>query len=163
MIRKSRTMPTVALACLLAALAGCGSAPGDDRREAERLMQTSRDWAKVASSGDVDAVVNYFAEDAVLISSDQAPVRGRAALRAHLGQTLKLPGFRISWEPLEAHVSGDMGYMLERTTLTMTGPQGAPVTQQLQAVTVWRKQADGSWKNVVDMSAPAAPAAPRPV
>ncbi len=36
----------------------------------------------------------------------------------------------------------------------MTGPQGTPVTQTLQAVTVWRKMPDGSWKNVVDASMP---------
>ena len=72
----------------------------------------------------------------------------------------KIPGFRIEWEPQEAKVSGDMGYLIEKTRVTTTGPQGTPVTQQLQALTVWRKQADGSWKNVVDMSASAAP--PRP-
>ena len=54
-----------------------------------------------------------------------------------------------------------MGYMLERTQMTMTGPDGAPVTQQLQAVTIWRKQPDGSWKNVVDASVPAEPERPQ--
>ena len=121
-------------------------------------MQTSRDWAKVAATGDMDKVLTYFADDAVMISAGRPPVRGREALRAFLAETSNIPGFRIRWEPLEAKVSGDMGYMLERTEMTMNGPDGRPVTQHLQAVTIWRKQGDGSWKNVVDASIPAAPA-----
>jgi ketosteroid isomerase-like protein len=75
----------------------------------------------------------------------------------------KVPGFAISWEPLEARISdgGDMGYLIERTTLTMNGPDGKPVTQHFRAVTIWKKQADGSWKNVVDISNPG-PAVPVP-
>ena len=123
-------------------------------------MQTSRDWSKAAAANDPDAVLAYFADDAVMISDSQAPVRGKAAIRDYLAQTAKIPGFRIEWEPLEAKVSGDMGYLIERTRLTMNGPEGTPVTQQLQAVTVWRKQDDGSWKNLVDVTVPAAPAGP---
>lgn len=141
-------------------LAACEPGGGKDAAEADRLMQTSREWSKAAESGDMDKVLEYFAEDAVMISGEQPPVRGRAALRGFLAETSKIPGFRISWEPLEAHVSGDMGYMLERTTMSMAGPDGTPITQRLQAVTIWRRQPDGSWKNVVDMSTPAAPAAP---
>lgn len=118
-------------------------------------MQTSRDWSKVAQSGDMEKVASYFADDAVMLSAGTAPVRGKQAIRAYLAEAAKIPGFGIRWEPLEGKVSGDMGYLLERTHITMTGPQGAPVTQTLQAVTVWRKIPDGSWKNVVDASLPA--------
>jgi ketosteroid isomerase-like protein len=35
--------------------------------------------------------------------------------------------------------------------MTMNDSTGKPVTQHNKAVTIWRKQADGTWKNVVDM------------
>jgi len=143
---------------LVAALAGCGNGNRNHEAEAERLKQTSREWSKAASTGDLNAVLDYWADDAVLISGGQPPVRGKAALRSYLAEMLKTPGFRISWEPVEAKVSGDMGYMIERTRITMDGPDGAPRSQMLQAVTIWRKQPDGTWKNVVDASTPAAPA-----
>ena len=133
--------------------------PHRDEAEADRLMQTSRLWSKAAASGDMDAVLTYFADDAVMMSEGQPPVRGRQAIRDYLAASSKIPGFRIEWEPQEAKVSGDLGYLIERTRVTMTGPQGTPVTQNLQALTVWRKQADGTWKNVVDMTTSAAPAA----
>ena len=145
-----------AVAATALVVAGCAPGKSDDSKDAAKLMQTSREWSKAAESGNMDAVLGYFADDAVLLSEGQPPVRGREALRSYLADAAKIPGFRISWEPIEAKVSGDMGYLLERTQVTMTGPEGTPVTQHLQAVTIWRRQPDGSWKNVVDVSIPAA-------
>jgi uncharacterized protein (TIGR02246 family) len=139
-----------------AALLGCSAAPDGGEESVQALMQTSRDWSKAAQAGDMDKVASYFADDAVMISAGEQPVRGKQAIQAHLAEASKIPGFKIRWEPLEGKVSGDMGYLLERTHLTMTGPQGAPMTQTLQAVTVWRRMPDGSWRNVVDASVPAA-------
>ena len=140
-------------------LCGCSATPSTEA-EAARLMQTSREWSKAAAAGNTEAVLAYFDETAIMISEGQPPVRGKNAIREYLAQTSTIPGFKIEWEPLEATVSGDLGYMIERTKVTMNGPEGTPVTQQMQALTVWRKQADGSWKNVVDMTASASPSRP---
>jgi len=146
-------------ACAALAVApACTKPAGDTRADEKALMQTSRDWSQAAQSGDMEKVASYFADDAVMISSGEKPVRGRQAVRSYLAESMKIPGFRISWEPLEGKVTGDMGYLLERTRMTMTGPQGTPVTQELQTVTIWRKQPDGAWKNVVDIAVPAAAA-----
>lgn len=141
-----------------AVLAGwlCSCSPStSNEAEAAKLMQTSREWSNVAATGNMDAVLSYFDDSAVMISGGQPPVRGKKAIAEYLATTSKIPGFKMEWEPQEATVSGDLGYLIERTKVTMTGPQGTPVSQQLQALTVWRKQADGSWKNIVDMSTPA--------
>ena len=140
-------------------LCSCTSEASDEI-EAAKLMQTSREWSKVAASGDMNAALAYFADDAVMLSEGQAPVRGKQAIREYLATASKIPGFKIEWEPQEAKVSGDLGYLIERTKVTMNGPQGTPVTQHQQALTVWRKQGDGTWKNVVDMTTSEPPARP---
>jgi ketosteroid isomerase-like protein len=154
---------TLILAACLAALAACGSKP-DRKQEEQKLMETSRAWSRAAQGDDVDSILAYWADDATVIQPGQEIARGRESQRRMIEGMKKMPGFRISWEPLEAHISdgGDMGYLIERNTVTMNGPDGRPVTQQYRAVTVWRKQPDGSWKNVVDISNPgsAAPAPP---
>lgn len=151
------------VAISLAALSACGSKP-DTKQEEQKLMETSRAWSRAAQGGDVDAILAYWADDATVIQPGQEVARGRESQRRMIEGMKKMPGFRISWEPLEARISdgGDMGYLIERNIVTMNGPDGRPVTQQFRAVTIWRKQADGSWKNVVDISnpGPAAPAAP---
>ncbi|GAA0869755.1 hypothetical protein GCM10009116_15910 [Brevundimonas basaltis] len=121
-------------------------------------METSREWSQAAASGDVDAIIRYWADDAVVLMSGLPTFRGKEAIRTYVTESMKLPGFRISWEPVEAHVSasGDMGYLLERTQVTVPGPSGGLETQQFRTVTIWRKQGDGSWRNVVDIATPGA-------
>ena len=80
------------------------------------------------------------------------------------------PNTRLAWYPILADVaqSGDLGY----TTGPWTMLQNDRAQASGEYVTLWRKQADGQWKYVVDMGierigvAPAAPAtvpAPRQV
>lgn len=156
-------MSTFAVRLAFAALAGvsaagCMSVPGSSAGEELRLMETSRQWAQAAESGNVDAIVRYWADDAVVMMPGLPSFRGKEAIRAYVAESLKVPGFRISWEPVEAQVSasGDMGYLLERTQVTAPGPSGKLETQQFRAVTIWRKQPDGSWRNVVDIATPGA-------
>lgn len=136
-------------------VAGCavGSPAVDLEVEAAELMQVSREWSDAAASGNIDALVDGWAEDAVMMVPGQPPLRGKGAIRAYVESTGSIPGFSVRWEPLEAHVaaSGDMAYLIERNQFTWTDSTGAQVSESNKVVTVWRKQEDGSWKNVVDM------------
>ena len=118
----------------------------------ELLMQTSREWAAVVASGDLEKALAYWTDDAIVLPPDQPAVIGKAAIREFIRQTSSIPGFSITWAPESAFVSegGDMGYMVERNRITFTDSSGAPQVQFGKAVTVWRKQRDGTWKCVID-------------
>ena len=145
---------SITLAALSLSACGWDSAGVDVEAEKRRLMETSREWSQVAQSRDVDRTLAYWAEDAVILSPGEPERRGKAAIRAYLEASFEVPGFRVSWEPIEATVaaSGDLGFLIERTEVTVSGPEGQPVTQQFRALTVWRKNADGAWRNIVDIS-----------
>ena len=117
-------------------------------------MRTSREWSQVAQSRDIDRILSYWTDDAVLLSPGEPERRGKAAIREYLEASFAVPGFRVSWEPLEATVSrsGDLGYLIERTRVIVTGPEGRPVSQDFRALTIWRKDTDGAWRNSIDMS-----------
>lgn len=146
------TRRVVAL-CSLALAACSASEPIDWAAEEAELMRISREWSDVVGSGDIDAAIEYWAEDAVLMAPDLPPLRGRAAIREYVEAGAAVPGFSVRWEPLEAHVSesGDMAYLIERNQFTMQDSTGTLVTESNKTVTVWRRQADGAWKNVIDM------------
>ena len=137
------------------ALAACESLPNraDLNTEAARLMHLSHEWSNVAGSGDLEATLAYWADDAVMMAPGQSPLRGRQAIRKFIEASAAIPGFSVKWEPLEAHVSssGDMAYLIERNLFTFRDSTGKQVTDANKVVTVWRKQPDGSWKNVIDM------------
>lgn len=122
--------------------------------ESERaaLMQTSRDWAHAATSGDLELILSFWSDEAIVMPPGQPAVVGKAAIRAFVEQTMAIPGFSITWEPEQADVAreGDVGYLVERNRVTMTDAAGVLTTQFGKAVTVWRKDFSGKWKCVVD-------------
>ena len=131
---------------------GCGQQSVDTTIEGKRLMQISRDWSKAAATGNIDSTLSYWADDAVVMGPGQPLLQGKAAIRGMLESTSKVPGFRISWEPKTVSVSksGDMAYMTEETQITLTDSTGKPFTEFNKAVTIWKKDSSGNWKNVID-------------
>jgi len=123
--------------------------------EAERasLMQASRDWAQAAATGDVDLIVSFWADDAVVLPPDQSSIVGREAIREYIRQSLAVPGFSITWEPEQVSIAagGDLGYVIERNRSTSPDASGNFRTEEGKAVTIWAKDSTGKWKCVVDI------------
>jgi ketosteroid isomerase-like protein len=125
----------------------------DLKFEGDALMQRSREWSAKAATTPIDDWIDFWADDAVIMPPGLPPVRGKAAIRRYVEEAAKLPGFQIRWEPESVCVSraGDLAYMIERNVTTLDDAQGNPVTAHGKVVTVWRKEADGLWRNIVDM------------
>ena len=149
-------MTRITIILLVLTLIGCNPHKVDTKSEGEKLMKLSKEWSEVASTGDVDKIVSYWADDALVMSAGQPPLKGKQAIRQMVAESFKMPGFRISWqtENVEVSESGDMAYMIENSQVSFTDSTGKPATLKNKAVSIWRKQPDGSWKNVVDISTP---------
>jgi uncharacterized protein (TIGR02246 family) len=148
-----KVFPAISIAL---ALMGCSRTTIDTKAEGEKLMQLSREWSQYASSRDVEKTLSYWADDATVISAGDATLKGKAAIRQMVEGSYKDPSFQISWEPQQADIaqSGELGYLLEKTTITTNDSTGNPVKHQYNSVSVWKKQADGAWKNVLDVLSP---------
>ena len=138
---------------MTALLPSCSEHVIDTKAEGERLMQLSREWSKSAATDSIEKTLSYWADDAVVMSPGQSPIKGKNAIREMIEGTSKIPGFKISWEPVNVSVSkgGDMAYMIEQNQITVNDSLGKPITEFNKSVTIWRKETDGSWKNIVDM------------
>ena len=140
---------------LVAALSAgaCAFSSPDADAEGAALMQRSRDWSAKVATAPIDEWIDFWADDAVIMPPGQAPLHGKAAIRSYVEAAGQLPGFQIRWEPESVHVarSGELAYMIERNVITMNDSVGKPITMHGKVVTVWRKEADGVWRNVVDM------------
>jgi ketosteroid isomerase-like protein len=131
---------------------GAGSTASRSINDKAALIQTSRDWAKAAASGDVERILSFWADTAIVLEPDRPALVGKKAIRKMVEGSMKVPGFSITWEPERAWVSlsGDVGYLIERNKVTFTDSAGKVRTHYGKAVTVWTKDANGDWKNVVD-------------
>lgn len=129
------------------------SAQTDTRAADERaIRETDLAWAKAAAAKDLERTLTFLADDATEMVPNAPVATGKAALRKSWGDMFSPPGFAISWQPSKVEVSrgGDLGYSIGTYQTTMNGPGGKPVTDRGKYLTVWKKQADGSWKVAVD-------------
>ena len=147
-------MKKIILIALLATFMGCDQTKIDKKAEGEKIMQLSKEWAQIVATKDVDKIVSYWANDAFVMQEGQAPLKGKQAIRQMVEESFKIPGFSISWQPESVEVSdnGDMAYMIENTQVSFSDSTGKTITLKNKAVSIWRKQQDGSWKNAVDIS-----------
>jgi ketosteroid isomerase-like protein len=139
---------------LLCACAQPSQRSFDATAESAKLLQRDAEWADLAAAGkDVDKVILYWTDDAVLMQSGQPTVEGKQALRAFVTKSFALSGFKIHWVSQKPTFSpdGQMAYMRSVTEETVPGPKGAPITVHVQGYTVWRVDADGQWRCVVDI------------
>ena len=125
----------------------------DLEAERELLRQADALYVTTANAGDVSGLTALYASDATRYPPNGDPGTGLDAMRAFAEGIASTPGFHLSPELLEMDVaeSGDMGYTLNLLELTVTGLDGTPATQVLRDFHVWRKEADGQWRIVVDI------------
>ena len=120
----------------------------------QALLKTDQAWATLAAgNGPVDSVVAYWTPDARVILPGQPIVVGTSAIRQMVTSMQAIPGFHISWTPDSAVVSpsGDFGYTWGTNQITVPDLTGTTHTTSGRYLTVWRKEANGSWRCSVDI------------
>jgi uncharacterized protein (TIGR02246 family) len=145
---------------------GCGVAMNVDRSgDAAQLRKLDEQWSAAAAKNDLEATLSFYADDAVVLPGNAPIATDKKAIR-ELWSGMLGPGTAVSWKVTKVEVakSGEMGYLYGTYELTMKDPKGGPPVQdQGKLVEIWKKQADGKWKCIVDtynsdlpMPAPAA-------
>ncbi len=122
--------------------------------ERNRLLQRDAEWAAAASEGrDLEHVLSFWTDDAVVLAPGLPPVVGKDALRQYVQGSMEIPGFRITWTSTDVTFSpdGNLAYLFSRNEVTSNTPNGTPSTTEGRAVTIWRREADGEWRCAVDI------------
>lgn len=97
------------------------------------------------------ARLGHVSENAIESVEETMPLEGKKAIEDY---TANHPdsAFTLEWNPLRAEVSnsGDLGYTFGGWTLKTKTKAGHDTTLYGNYITIWQKQADGSWKYVFD-------------
>jgi uncharacterized protein (TIGR02246 family) len=146
-------------------LTGCTQTPHDpsDTRAADQKAISDGEIAWVADwkSKDIEKIVSHYADDAILMETGMPAMKGKEAIRSGLRVFLADKNLALTFAPtgVEASKGGDLAHSYGTYTATMTDAEtGNPVTETGKYVCVYRKQSDGSWKSILDINNPDAPA-----
>lgn len=119
-----------------------------------RLLQRNAEWAVAASEGrDVERILSYWTDDAVVLPPGLPAVAGKAAIRQYVEGSMQIPRFNINWKSTDVTFSpdGNLAYMFSRNAVTMSAQDGTPAITKGRAVTIWRRELDGEWRCAVDI------------
>ena len=119
------------------------------------LVQNERNFAKTAAEhGTRAAFLTFLADDSVLFRP--TAVNGKQWMESHSAR----PGL-LSWEPMQAEVSGNLGYTTGPWEYRQD-PSAGKADGYGYFITVWKKQPDGAWKAVIDHGISSPPPASSP-
>ncbi|HYV85119.1 MAG TPA: DUF4440 domain-containing protein [Patescibacteria group bacterium] len=143
--------------------AGSAAKTAPDARAA--LMELDARFSDEVGAKGFAAFDGFFAEDAVYLPTFEPRVEGKKAIMESFRPLFDDHTIKLTWKPLRADVaaSGDLGWTTGSYEMTRVDETGAPHVRRGKYVTIWRRQADGSWKAVLDGGNPdTPPPAPAP-
>jgi uncharacterized protein (TIGR02246 family) len=111
--------------------------------------QIHRLFESAFNAGDLDELMTLYEPDAALIPQPGSVAHGLDEVRAALQQYLALQG-RITLETKLVVEVGDLAYLANTWSLRGTGADGQPLTLGATTAEVARRQADGTWRYVID-------------
>jgi ketosteroid isomerase-like protein len=154
-----RRIALAALAFTLIAAPPLGAAePAPPAADAarERLVEEVRS-AELAFAATVvekrpDAFAEMVADDAVFLGARGEVARGRAEVVAAWQGLFAAGAPEFRWHPEIVELSGDGTLGLSRGPWTVRGrdPQGNAFERGGTFTSIWRRQADGSWRVIFD-------------
>lgn len=114
------------------------------------LFDLEAKFAKDVAERGGKAFADWFADDGVALNNGQSPVIGKVAIVK--SATWSPKEYQLTWTPTEAVMgpSGDMGYTWGHYEGHSKDANGNAVTTSGRYMTIWRRQADGAWKVVLD-------------
>ena len=140
----------LALPLAFTACASTSNTHADDAGKAIRAADAV--LQKALADRNLEQIVSFYAEDAVLLPTAEPIVVGKAAIRKEWAHILAIPNFQNKSETTKIDVSssGDMAFSMGSYVATMMGEDGNLATEPGKWLSVWKRQVDGSWRIVAD-------------
>jgi uncharacterized protein (TIGR02246 family) len=103
-------------------------------------------WHTSTAAGDIDTVLSLMAEDVIFLSAGNPPMQGRDSFGAALRGLLQQRRVKSTGEVKEIVISGTLAYCWANLTVRVTPLSGGDsVVRSGSAISILRKQADGTW------------------
>jgi len=126
--------------------------PADTRKAIEK---GNAQWVDAWDKADALSIASLFAKDGVLLSQNGKSFKGQEQILDHLKPVMEGAGkgVKATIGVVNVWLDGETAYETGKYTYQYQ-EKGKPVTEAGRYVTIWKRQADGSWKIIMDMGVP---------
>lgn len=146
-------------------LSGCDKAPGGGQSASavsDAIKADETKWNAQFKSKDLEGLLGHYAGDAYFIAPGTPPADGSTQIRKVYAEALSDPAFSVTFASDKIDSSGDLAYSRGHYSENHTDQAtGKVMSGEGSYLTVYKKQTDGSWQVVEDVSTPNG--APKPV
>ncbi|MFI5134229.1 MAG: YybH family protein [Chitinophagales bacterium] len=128
------------------------AAPNKDSLVAT-LMAADKAWNDAShQKGYFHSRIDFADENGIETATNEMPLVGKSAITDYAA-THSDSALKVQWIATKGDVaaSGDLGYTYGSYTDQMKTKAGKDTTVHGVYITVWKRQADGSWKYLADM------------
>jgi ketosteroid isomerase-like protein len=134
-----------------------------NKREVNDLLAADAAWLKAYQSKDVAATAGFYAPEGAMLAPNRPALSGKHALTKFIAKSFTLRDYDIIWHPQKAQVarSGELGYTSGSYEMSFRQPRKKLFFDKGKYLMVWKKQPDGAWKVLFDISNSDLPSAPR--
>ena len=139
----------IAILAVLALGSICGSSAwADSVRDA--INQAEQRWAKLYNAKDAAGLAKNYVEDAMRLPPDTSRHQGRAAIQANLQKEFDSGTTNCKLEVTDVGHSGNLVWLVGNFSVDYPTEGGKMATATGNYVSVYRKEADGVWRTMLD-------------
>jgi len=148
----SRVVPLSIRLPLLLISASVITAHAGPEQSAEAVRKADAVWSWAASTGNVDAWMAFYANDAIVLLPNEPLVRGTEHVRPLVSRLLQRPHLAVAWHALRSETaeSADLVYVIAAYELHFEEARGRAIADHGRRTELWRLQSDGTWRCIVD-------------
>ena len=117
---------------------------------ARRPEELDRLFAQALNAGNLDGLLALYEPNAALAPQPGQVVTGAQSIREALRAFIAMKPTLTMLETKTVMQTGEIALNSAKWHLTGTGPDGSPVTMDGHSAEVARRQADGTWRMVID-------------
>jgi ketosteroid isomerase-like protein len=116
----------------------------------DEIRAADQAWLEAFAAGNLERSLQFCADDCEVMPQNAPAAKGLDAIRSLFREWFK-PGLKIHWTPDRVEASGDLGFSSGTYEMSFED-SGRTVRHRGKYLIVWKKQPDGTWKVVRDIS-----------
>ena len=134
-------------------MGGPASANPDADAETQTIQSLANDWFKAIAAKDLEKTLSFYAPDAQYLSAGRPAAVTPDERRKLWIEDYGTPGFASeeATTKIEVARSGELAYQRGTYLSKAQNEQGRLTATTGKFVVVWRKQASGEWKAIIDI------------
>jgi uncharacterized protein (TIGR02246 family) len=143
----------VIIVMMLTLVTGCKNEEADRAADVRAVKEVLTQYGEATNAGDFDRWISLWATDGTRMAPNSPPQFGRAQIEEAIKPAFDAFDLDMTIQIEEARVDGDLGMTRCTYTFKLTPKGGGDemvVDPDGKALTLYERQADGSWKIVYD-------------